>query len=40
MADDRMLQEHRATYTGFLKFASYGTVAVAVILILMALFLV
>jgi len=38
--DDRMLQDHKATYVGFLKFSAYGAAAVAVVLLLMALFLV
>lgn len=38
--DDRMLQDHKATYVGFLKFSAYGAAGVALVLILMALFLV
>lgn len=32
--------EHERTYAGFLAFTKYGTIAVVVILVLMALFLV
>lgn len=39
MTDDRMLQEHKAAYAGFLKFATYGAGIIALVLILMALFL-
>lgn len=38
-SDDRMLQDHKATYVGFLKFSAYGSAAVVAILVLMALFL-
>lgn len=40
MNEDRMLQAHKATYTGFLKFAAYGASIVAIALLLMALILV
>ncbi len=39
-ADGNDYVAHEATYEGFLKFATWGTVAVIAILILMAIFLV
>ena len=38
-ADGNDYQAHEATYEGFIKLVKYGTAAVAVILILMAIFL-
>ena len=38
-ADGNDYQAHEATYEGFIKLVKYGTVSVAVILILMAIFL-
>lgn len=40
MTDDRMLQDHKSTYSSFIKFSTAGATIVAVVLILMALFLV
>lgn len=39
MSDDSMLQEHRATYLGFVRLVTYSTVAVVVTLVLMAIVL-
>ena len=39
-ADGNEYPAHEATYEGFLKFATWGTGAVIVLLILMAIFLV
>lgn len=39
MSDDSMLQEHRATYLGFVRLVTYSTVAVVVTLVLMAIIL-
>ena len=39
MTDDHMLAEHRQTYERFVKSAAFSTVLIAVILALMALFL-
>ena len=38
-ADGNDYAEHEATYEGFLKLTKWGTISVAVILILMAIFL-
>ena len=38
MADDSMLQEHRKTYQGFVRLFTVSTGLVALILILMAIF--
>lgn len=40
MNEDRMLQDHKSTYSGFLKFAIVGSSIVAIVLILMGLLLV
>ena len=39
MSDESMLQEHRASYVGFVRLVTYSTVAVVIALILMAIFL-
>ena len=39
MSDESMLQEHKATYIGFVRLVTWSTVAVVITLILMALFL-
>ncbi len=39
MSDDPMLKEHKATYHGFVRLVTVSTVAVAVVLALMAMFL-
>ncbi|MGM0560197.1 MAG: aa3-type cytochrome c oxidase subunit IV [Pseudomonadota bacterium] len=39
MNEDRMLQDHKSTYSGFLRFATVGSAIVAIVLILMGLFL-
>ena len=39
MADDQMLYEHRRTWAGFVKLIIYSSVAIAITLILMAIFL-
>ncbi len=39
MSDDSMLQEHKQTYNGFMRLIVVSTAATAVVLILMALFL-
>ena len=39
MSDESMLQEHRASYLGFVRLFTYSTVAVVITLILMAIFL-
>ncbi len=40
MSDDQMLAEHKKTFDGFVKISTICTVAVAVLLLLMAAFLV
>jgi hypothetical protein len=39
MAMDEDFERHRQTWDGFVKFMTWGTIIVAVILILMAIFL-
>lgn len=39
MSDDTMLEEHRRTFSGFVRLLAYSTAAVVVVLALMALFL-
>lgn len=39
MADDFDMRAHRETWANFIKLANYGMVGVALLLILMALFL-
>ena len=39
MSDESMLQEHKATYVGFVRLVTWSTAAVVITLILMALFL-
>lgn len=36
---DPLLEEHRRDFNGFVKFATYGTAFVVLVLVLMALFL-
>ncbi len=40
MAEDQMLQEHRRQWAGFVKLMTWSTVAVVVVLVGMAIFLV
>ncbi len=40
MSDDPMLQEHKATYHGFVRLVTVSTAAVVVVLALMAMFVV
>ncbi len=39
MSDDPMLKEHKATYHSFVRLVTVSTIAVAVVLALMAMFL-
>jgi hypothetical protein len=39
MSDDAMLQEHKKSYTGFVRLLIWSTAATAITLALMALFL-
>ncbi len=36
---DQMLQEHQAVWSGFMKLCTYSVIAIVVLLILMAIFL-
>ena len=38
--EDPMLREHKKTYSGFMKLLGYSTLAVVIVLVLMAIFLV
>lgn len=40
MTDDRMLQDHKSTYSGFIKVSIAAATFAATVLILMAIFLV
>jgi len=39
MADDKILEEHRKTWHGFVRLLGFSTAATALVLALMALFL-
>jgi len=39
MSDDRLLEEHRQSWQGFVRLATWSTVFVVIVLILMAIFL-
>ncbi len=39
MADDFDMRDHRETWSSFIKMSNYGVVGVALLLILMAIFL-
>ena len=39
MSDDSMLQEHQATYLGFVRLVIYSTAAVVITLVLLAIVL-